>query len=555
MHKAAPSVVRLGLIAAVLLAVALFCAALAMSPRTVASTTARTVAATDAAQKIKHVVIITQENRSFDSYFGTYPGADGIPMRKGVPTVCAVDKTTGRCVKPYVDNNDVNIGGPHSAGNSIGDIDGGRMDGFISEYQRRTGSTSISDVMGYHTRKSVANYWKYADNFVLNDHMFASSDSWSLPEHLFMVSEWSASCPKIGGAMSCTDSDLPSGIPPDIVNPGHNFVRDCSHLHVSKYCRLHLVKFHIEGTPLAHRIVLFLHQKCYLDNSYVDADDSYNSNVYYRCHAALGKATFPSAIKKALLRDVIKLLTPNYAWTDLTYLMYRQHVSWRYYVMNGTEPDCRHDDDVSCASVPQNAHTPGIWNPLPYFQTVRADDQTRNVQTLSHFYRDAQDGTLPAVSWVTPSSKVSEHPPSRVSVGEAWVTGLINTIMKGPDWRSTAIFVSWDEWGGFYDHVVPPKADADGYGLRVPGLVISPYAKRGYIDHQTLSHDAYIKFIEDVFLGGARIDPATDGRPDRRPTVRENNPQLGDLLGDFDFNQKPRRPMVLPGQIVFAKSG
>jgi plastocyanin len=117
--------------------------------------------------------------------------------------------------------------------------------------------------------------------------------------------------------------------------------------------------------------------------------------------------------------------------------------------------------------------------------------------------------------------------------------------MEGPDWNSTAIFLAWDDWGGFYDNVVPPKVDQNGYGIRVPGLVISPYAKRGYIDHQTLSFDAYLKFIEDDFLGGHRLDPATDARPDARPTVREDASVLGDLRSDFDFSQEPRPPLVL----------
>jgi phospholipase C len=94
--------------------------------------------------------------------------------------------------------------------------------------------------------------------------------------------------------------------------------------------------------------------------------------------------------------------------------------------------------------------------------------------------------------------------------------------------------------------VTPPVVDVNGYGLRVPGLVISPYAKRGFIDHQTLSFDAYVKFIEDVFLKGRRLDPRTDGRPDPRPTVRENIQALGDLSNDFDINQPPRAPYVLP---------
>jgi phospholipase C len=93
--------------------------------------------------------------------------------------------------------------------------------------------------------------------------------------------------------------------------------------------------------------------------------------------------------------------------------------------------------------------------------------------------------------------------------------------------------------------------DENGYGLRVPGMAISPYARRGFIDHQTLSHDAYVKFIEDDFLAGERIDPKTDGRPDLRPTVREDVPILGDLRKDFDFRQTPRSPETLPGGIIW----
>jgi phospholipase C len=96
-----------------------------------------------------------------------------------------------------------------------------------------------------------------------------------------------------------------------------------------------------------------------------------------------------------------------------------------------------------------------------------------------------------------------------------------------------------------YDNVMPPTADSLGYGIRVPGLVISPYARRGLIDSQTLSPDAYLRFIEDDFLGGARLDPATDGRPDSRPDVRENLSLLGNLTKDFDFSQAPLPPLIL----------
>ena len=199
-----------------------------------------------------------------------------------------------------------------------------------------------------------------------------------------------------------------------------------------------------------------------------------------------------------------------------------------------------------CQPNKQSREVPGIWNPLPGFDTVKQDNQLANVQIVDKYFTAARSGTLPAVSWIVPENSVSEHPPAKVSDGQSYVTTLINAAMRGPDWNSTAIFLSWDDWGGFYDHIVPPKVDENGYGLRVPGLVISPYAKKGYIDHQTLSFDAYLKFIEDVFLNGQRIDPKTDERPDPRPDVRENAPQLGNLLEDFDFSQTPRAPLVLP---------
>jgi phospholipase C len=126
------------------------------------------------------------------------------------------------------------------------------------------------------------------------------------------------------------------------------------------------------------------------------------------------------------------------------------------------------------------------------------------------------------------------------------VTSLVNAVMRSPDWASSAIFLAWDDWGGFFDHVVPPKVDENGYGLRVPALVISPYARLGFVDHQVLSFDAYAKFIEDDFLGGERLDPKTDGRPDPRPDVRETSRVLGNLLADFDFSQQPRAPLLLP---------
>jgi phospholipase C len=233
-----------------------------------------------------------------------------------------------------------------------------------------------------------------------------------------------------------------------------------------------------------------------------------------------------------------------YAWTDLTYLLKKSRVTWAYYLSEGVEPDCA-DDEVTCVRRGQRLHVPSIWNPLPNFTTVHKDKQLEDVQPLDRYFEAANNGKLPAVAWIVPNDTVSEHGPASIHGGEAYVTRLINAAMQGPEWSSTAIFLAWDDWGGFYDHEPPPKVDGNGYGLRVPALVISAYAKQGFIDHEILSFDAYLKFIEDDFLHGQRLDPKNDGRPDPRPTVREDVGILGDLTEDFDFTQPPRRPLVL----------
>ncbi|HAG58420.1 MAG TPA: phospholipase, partial [Arthrobacter bacterium] len=176
--------------------------------------------------KIKHVVIITQENRSFDSYFGTYPGADGIPMQNGVPTVCLPDPAHGGCVQPFYNAADSNAGAPHSHADEVADVNNGAMDGFVAQAEKGLAGckatdthcqygTKQTDVMGYHDGRDLPDYWAYAQNYTLQDHMFAAVSSWSLPAHLYLVSEWSAKCTTDGDPSSCTNALQTPGIDPD----------------------------------------------------------------------------------------------------------------------------------------------------------------------------------------------------------------------------------------------------------------------------------------------------------------------------------------------------
>ena len=426
---------------------------------------------------IQHVLIIFQENRSFDEYFGTYPGADGIPMRDGVPTVCVPDPISGKCVKPFRTNDDITCGGPHLAQASLASVANGKMNGFITEVeaegnyglypmawakgycQHPENPEEADQVMGYFNGSDIPNYWAYARHFVLQDHMFEATHTWSFPSHLWLVSAWSANCADADNPMSCASALMP--------------------------------------------------------------------------------------------RDrTVKHPTP-FAWTEITWLLHKAHVSWVYYLDHGAlQPRPRHRKATGKFRMPHmrtgKKGVPVIWNVLPGFTDVHQDKQLDNIEDLSQFFVAAKEGKLPSVAWFSPDGYDSDHAPAKVSVAQSYVTKIVNAAMKSPEWKSTAIFITWDDWGGFYDHVVPPRADSMGLGIRVPGLMISPYARRGYIDHQTLSPDSYLKFIEDVFLHGQRLDPKTDGRPDSRPFVRENDAVTGDLMKEFDFSQRPLKPLVLP---------
>jgi phospholipase C len=401
---------------------------------------------------IKHVVVVMLENHSFDNYFGTFPGANGIPS-----TACVPNPATGQCLAPY--HNPLPDGYPHDMPHTnaavVADIDKGKMDGFLKQQQNACKCAATSS-LGYYNASDIPIFWRYAEDYTLQDNLFEQITSWSFPSHVFLLSEWAASCTSPTNPMSCT------------------------------------------GTPKM---------------------------------GFPGWKTWPA---------------PNtLPWTDMTYLLYTHGVSWGYYNADGTQPVCASTGCTMAKATSQGTHI--WWNPLPWFLDVQQDKQLANISVQGAFYSALASDTPPAVSWVIPNNFQSGHPGVSTNPGsEEFAVDVINAIESSPEWDSTAIFLAWDDGGGEYDQVVPPTVDALGYGMRVPGILISAYGKHGYIDHQTLSFDAYNKFIEDTFLNSQRLDPANDGRPDSRPSVRENNPLLGDLNQEFNFSGPPSPPILFP---------
>ncbi len=423
---------------------------------------------------IQHLIFIVQENRSFDEFFGTYPGADGLPSSPP----CQVDPWyPSNCDTPYPNHKASNQGGPYMNPDQVVDIDGGKMDGFVESRENELGPSCappkdgrrvdpnrivgsyedegitqakrcIIDVMGYHTEKDLPNYWTYAKDYVLFDHFYESAESWSLPAHLALFSGWSAKCTQ------------------------------------------------------------------------------YNPPNINTCSSSLGGDFWNPKGSNAI----------PYLWTDITYLLYQNGVTWSAYL----------DGGLGGPIGPPATAVQGIWIPLGGFETVNDDGQYANAvgSTVNDFVSQAQAGTLPQVSWVLPDYKDSDHPQASVKLGQAYVTKLVNAVESGPDWDTTAIFVIWDDMGGFYDHEPPPfTIDANGPGLRISALLISPYAKTGYIDHQIFTTDSFLILIEDTFLGGERMDQA--GRPDPRPDYRDSSTLYGSFSNDFNYNQAPKAPLIL----------
>ncbi|MDG7007820.1 MAG: hypothetical protein JRN06_06215 [Nitrososphaerota archaeon] len=375
-------------------------------------------------ESIQHIVFIIQENHTFDSYFGTYPGADGYPSS-------LLQTTTS---SPYLPHHMSSESGPsltNSWAAAHEAYDNGKMDNFINAESGSAGT------MGYYNGSDIPYYWDYANHFVLADHFFSSLMGPTFPNHLYIASGASGPVTGLSGQTWVLNNSI-------VGNLGGSY----------PYSSLHL------------------------------------------------------------------------NWGTLAEELTQANMSWDWYT--GESP----------------ATSGTAWNVLPLYSYFQNNPSVlaAHVKGTQDFSSDVQAGNLGAVTWISPGSwapptypsgcvgiGTSEHPPARVDCGMDYVAYLVNTIMKSSYWNSTAIVLTWDDWGGFYDHIAPPHVDEYGLGFRVPTLVISPWVKPHYIDHTEYEFSSMLKFAETVF---------------NLPSLGTRDSTANNMMSMFDFSQAPNPPLI-----------
>ena len=378
------------------------------------------------AAPIKHIVLLLEENRSFDSLFGQFPGADG--SITGTVAFGGHSYTFPLVPASYYSWHDIG----HGDHDAIVSIDNGKMDGFVRE--------AFSDLFGekaayqQQSQADIPNLYALAHAFTLSDRTFSPEPGSTFVNHLYMVAGQDG---------------------------------------------------HAVGNPANPRN----------DVQAWGCDSVPGTYVQIRqANGQLGK-TFPC-----------------FSFPTLADRLNQAHISWSYYAAPPTDLGY-------------------VFSTLDAFRQIRQTSQwTQHVRDERSFEADARAGRLPAFSWVTPRMADSMHPPLAVCPGESWLVRKLNAIMSGPDWKNTLVIVTWDEWGGYYDHVAPPTRAGGTYGPRVPLLLISPYARPGYVTHTVYSLESVLKTVE-VLWGVAPLTSA-----DR---------QSNDVLDSLDFKQKPNPPLIL----------
>jgi phospholipase C len=368
---------------------------------------------------INHLIVMMQENHTFDNYFGTYPGADGLPAGTKMP----VDPNNPGAgyVEPWHIGDIPITDLSHSAATFREQYNNGKMDGFVSALNRRNQNGRLT--MGYYDRSDLPYYWSLADNYVLFDRFFSSAKDGSDANHMFWV----------------------AAVPPVTTR----------------------------GQTLSDRL-----------------------------------ATVPTIFDR----------------------LQAAGISWKFYVQN-YDPTITYRDLGTVG----NRASQVIWVPLLKFDRF-LDNPTlsSHIVDLSQYYIDLREGTLPAVAFIVPSG-ASEHPPGSIDSGQKFVKTLIQELMRSDAWNSSAFLLTYDDWGGWYDHVPPPQVDDYGYGPRVPAILISPYALQGKIDSTQLDFTSILKFIEENW----GIQP-----------LAERDSKANNFLSAFDFNQTPRQAVFLAASSV-----
>ena len=407
----------------------------------------------EARTHIKHVVFLIKENRTFDSMFGRFPGADGASSG----TTCGGTKVP---LRPMADHApDIE----HDFVGGVIAIDGGRMNCFDHLF----GGSHDESYQSY-TESAIPNYWAYAKHFALADRFFSSVYGPTTEEHLWSVASSADGLTGLEFRPSTFGSNgVPNEFCDDLTERVHAF-RSGTGSHAPRILRWE------RSASTAH----------FIKGSWIQRAPCITKSV----------RDFPT------LPD--ELEAAGISWKE-----YRGENRW--------------------------------VQPLRVIRHVRRDPAMWNhVTTPEQFLKDVASDRLPQMSWLTPPLGVSDHPPGSICGGENWTVGMLNALMRSPEWNSTAVVLTWDDFGGFYDQVSPPHPDIYGLGPRVPMILISPWAKHG-IDHEAMSFDSVTNLVEAIFglppLRQQRVDQPAGSDP----------PAGNDMLGAFDFSQAPIPSLIL----------
>ncbi|HKE37106.1 MAG TPA: alkaline phosphatase family protein [Candidatus Baltobacteraceae bacterium] len=382
---------------------------------------------------IKHVVIIVQENRSFDNVFAGFPGADAPTfgyMKSDPTTKVPLEQITLKASQDIAQH----------YGDAVTDIDGNNMDGFGTPLLYGGGNVGRF-AYSYLAHKDVAPYWTMAKRYVLADHMFPTILGPSFTAHLALI----ASTANLSSTQSL--ENYPTSEPWGCDAPS--------------------------GT------------QTYLMNN----------------QGSWSQGPFPCFTTIATMADTLDAAGVN----------------WKYYA----------------PAVAVGGNVGGqVWSTFDAIKKVRygPDWTKRVISPPQQILADAQKNALPSVAWVMPDWAWSDHPATYSDAGPSWVAAIVNEIGQSKDWKSTAIFILWDDWGGFFDNVPPPQLDFRGLGIRVPCIIVSPYV-RPHVSHTQYEFGSILRFTEDAFRL-PRLGAMADGYTDQR---------AANIIDSFDFTQGPRK--------------